>query len=367
MSNPVIIPLLNPNESEVLLTALHIQEAQRVSQGDLLATLETTKSTAEIQAEASGFIVGLNWTEGQTIQSGEVLCYISENVDWSPPQAEIGHSRLDRSEIKPPTGVRITQPALDLARLLGIDLDRLPAGQLITESMVRDFMIPSESLHATLSEDEFDPSAIIVYGGGGHGKTLIDLLRTLRVFRIIGILDDGIEAGQSIMGVPVLGGGEKLGDIHSQGVRQAVNAVGGIGDISIRMKVFQRLKESGFICPAVVHPRATIEPSASIAAGVQIFAHAYIGCEAQVSFGCIVNTAAVVSHDCILGEYANISPGALLAGEVEIGPQVLIGMGATINLQVKVGAGARIGNGATVKEDVPTRGIVRAGTIWPLK
>jgi acetyltransferase-like isoleucine patch superfamily enzyme len=40
-------------------------------------------------------------------------------------------------------------------------------------------------------------------------------------------------------------------------------------------------------------------------------------------------------------------------------------MGATINLQVSIGAGARIGNGATVKSDVPERGMVRAGAIWP--
>jgi acetyltransferase-like isoleucine patch superfamily enzyme len=40
-------------------------------------------------------------------------------------------------------------------------------------------------------------------------------------------------------------------------------------------------------------------------------------------------------------------------------------MGATINLEVHIGAGARIGNGATVKDDVPANGVVRAGSIWP--
>jgi acetyltransferase-like isoleucine patch superfamily enzyme len=36
-----------------------------------------------------------------------------------------------------------------------------------------------------------------------------------------------------------------------------------------------------------------------------------------------------------------------------------------VNLNVKIGAGVRIGNGATIKDDVPDGGIVRAGAIWP--
>ncbi|MBP1702324.1 MAG: hypothetical protein H6Q38_1431, partial [Chloroflexi bacterium] len=72
-----------------------------------------------------------------------------------------------------------------------------------------------------------------------------------------------------------------------------------------------------------------------------------------------------ISHDCQLGDYVNIAPGAILAGEVNIEAGALVGMGVTVNLRVKVGAGARIGNGATVKSDVPEKGIVRAGTIWP--
>jgi sugar O-acyltransferase (sialic acid O-acetyltransferase NeuD family) len=153
--------------------------------------------------------------------------------------------------------------------------------------------------------------------------------------------------------------------LYSQGVRLAINAVGGIGDLTIRVQVFQKLARAGFTFPAVLHPTAFVESSSSISAGVQVFPHSYVGSDARIGFGCIINTNAVVSHDCILDDYANISPGALLAGEVRIGNRVLVGMGATINLRVQVGAGARIGNGATVKEDVPEKGIVRAGASWP--
>jgi sugar O-acyltransferase (sialic acid O-acetyltransferase NeuD family) len=184
-------------------------------------------------------------------------------------------------------------------------------------------------------------------------------------YPIAGIVDDGLPAGSHIMGVPVLGGSNILGRLIEQGVHLAANAVGGIGNITSRIKVFERLTEAGFSCPTLVHPTAFIEPGALLAEGVQVMPHAYVGSETQVGFGAIVNTGAIVSHDCKLGDYANLSPGAILAGEVTVGSATLVGMGVTVNLRVKIGNRARIGNGATIKQDVPENGIVRAGTVWP--
>jgi acetyltransferase-like isoleucine patch superfamily enzyme len=42
-------------------------------------------------------------------------------------------------------------------------------------------------------------------------------------------------------------------------------------------------------------------------------------------------------------------------------------MNATINVNVKVGPNCIIGNGATVKKDVPADTRVWAGSIWPLR
>ena len=181
----------------------------------------------------------------------------------------------------------------------------------------------------------------------------------------MGIIDDGLSNG-TVMGLPILGGAEALPALYRQGIHLAVNAVGGIGNVTIRIQVFERLRLAGFTCPAVVHPSAVVEPSALLAEGVQVFPLAYVGSEAQVSYGAIINTSAVVSHDCCIGDYANLSPGAILAGEVTVGSASLIGMSATVNLRTCIGSGARIGNGATVKGDVPEGGLVRAGTIWPL-
>lgn len=371
-ANPVKIPLLNPNEPEAMLAAIHVKQGQHVDRGQLICTLETTKSTAEVAAEAGGYIQGLRFGPGETVRAGEVLCYLASSPDWEPPQDGKASKQGEGTQLENiktqgplPDGLRISQAALALARQKQLELGKLPIGPMVTEKMVRA-LIEKIGEPASLGKaGEFDPMAIIVYGGGGHGKSLIDLLRTLGTYRILGVVDDGLSKGELILGLPVLGDGEVLADLYSQGVRLAVNAVGGIGNVAIRIKVFQSLAEAGFACPVMVHPTAFIEPSAKLSPGVQVLPHAYVGSDVRVGFGTIINSGAIISHDCQLGDFVNISPGAILAGEVEVGEAALIGMGVTINLQVKIGPRARIGNSATVKSDVPEKGMVRAGSVWP--
>jgi sugar O-acyltransferase (sialic acid O-acetyltransferase NeuD family) len=363
-ASPVLIPLINPNEPEAILASLQVREGQHVSTGDNLCTLETTKSSFDLSAKSDGYITGLRFSQGQTARAGELFCYLSEIPDWVPPKKEAPEQVSgDRPSL--PNGLRISQPALALARQVDLELSRLPIGPLVTEGYIRQLLAKETGPDLTPAKTVFDPTAILIYGGGGHGKSLIDLLRALGVYRIAGLVDDGLEPGETILGIPILGGAGILPELRSRGVRLAVNAVGGIGDVSVRIKVFQRLAEAGFACPAVAHPSALIEPSAVLAAGVQVFPHAYVGSDARVGFGTIVNTGSILSHDCVLEDYVNISPGAILAGAVQVGSGALIGMGVTINLEVRIGAGARIGNGATVKADVPEKAIVRAGLIWP--
>jgi len=363
MTTPIHLPLINPNEPELLLASIFVSEGQFVKKGDLICTLETTKSTAELNAEGDGYIIGLRFTEGQSAIAGEILCYLADTPDWEPPQDYVAADATEDNEV--PQDLRITRPARELAQRSGLDFSILPRGPLVTESMVKSILADQEGLTPSIPQVDLDPHALIIYGGGGHGKSLIDLVRKLGIYEIKGILDDGIPAGENIMGAPVLGGGEVLPELYAQGIQQAVNAVGGIGNLAIRRKVFQRLSVAGFKCPTVVHPTAFVEENAELAEGVQVFPLAYVGSEVEVGYGSIINTSAVVSHECRLGEIVNISPGALLAGGVQIGDAALVGMGVTINLQVKIGAGARIGNGATVKADVPSGGIVHAGSTWP--
>jgi sugar O-acyltransferase (sialic acid O-acetyltransferase NeuD family) len=358
----VLIPLLNPNEPEVQIVEKLVENGQKVVVDDVLCKVETTKSSHELTAEWAGYIVSFDTDQGDKLRAGQRLCWLAEKAEWIPPEAP---------DLEPagmidglPQGIRITQPALELVKSQGIDLGKLSTSSLITEAEVQQIL--SEGSEAVAkSAQPLDSSGVIIYGGGGHGKALIDLVRASGSYRIVGIIDDGLQAGTEIMEIPVLGGAERLQGLANDGIRQAINAVGGIGDMNSRIQVFRRLQAQNFEFPNLVHPTAWVEPGAKLLAGVHVFPHAYIGSEAQIGLGVIINTAAVISHDCVLQDYVNIAPGAVLAGNVSIGEGALVGMGVTINLNVHIGQGAKIGNSAVIKSDVPADQLVRAGMTWP--
>lgn len=221
-------------------------------------------------------------------------------------------------------------------------------------------------LNFSIPHDGFSPNSLIIFGGGGHGKTVIDLVRALGTYQLAGIIDDGLPPGSLILDVPVLGGSPILPQLFEHGLQKVINAVGAIGHADIRVQIFEQLAGIGFRFPTVIHPTAFVEPSARIDDGVQILAKSYISSAATIGFGTVINAGVIVSHDCSLGKCVNLSPGAMLAGGVVLDDRVQVGMAATINIDIKVGAGSIIGNSATVKANVPCNTRVKAGTIWPV-
>ncbi len=356
MTLSITIPLVNPNEPEATLAAIFVKNGDFVHRGQVLCTLETTKATSELESPADGYVVHLPHTTGDALAAGSLFCYIAGDPNWQPaPNVETQAAAV-------PQDLIISEPAKALALANNIALDSLPRGQMVTTQTIQNLL----SAQTTPSADfPLDSTAILVYGGGGHGRTVVELIRALGVYQIVGIIDDGVAPGEIVSGLPVLGGHSVLEPYARQGVRLVSNAVGGIGNLAVRKKVFGHIQQAGLVCPALVHPRSFVEPTASLGAGIQVFALAYVGTDVTTGFGVIVNTGAILSHDCKLGDYVNISPGAILAGGVEIGDNCLVGMGVTINLGAKIGKNVKIGNGATVKADVPDNTIIRAGSIWP--
>jgi sugar O-acyltransferase (sialic acid O-acetyltransferase NeuD family) len=356
----VVVPLLNANEPEARLVGIHVQDRQAVDKGARLFTIETTKAASDIEAQEAGFVRILAG-EGGMVAVGDVIAVITtsadEQLEIKPKKLLSGHT----GDLASKREMRITKPARALADSLGLDLTKFPTDQLVTEELVRQFA----GFKLEISLPPSNRPYILVYGAGGHAKSVMEIEIQNKFHAIAGIVDDdqGL-TGKQVLGIPVLGTRVVLPQLIALGVKLAANGVGGILDITVRIKIYKLLESTGFSFPALVHPRATIEPSAKLDEGVQVFANAYVGSEAVLKSRCMVNTNAVVSHDCVIGAYTHIAPGALLAGHVHVGDRTLIGMGVTTAIGVQIGEGVRIGNGAILLASVPDGMVIQAGRFW---
>lgn len=189
---------------------------------------------------------------------------------------------------------------------------------------------------------------VIIYGAGGHGKVVADILRACET-EIEGFVDDDSQKSGQMFGLKILGGAGYLIERASRG---SVAVALGIGDNFARRLVAERCAATNAQLLTAVHPSATVADSARIASGVVIMAHAVVNPDAVVQRGAIINTGAIVEHDCKVGEFAHLSPKVAIGGNVELGDLSWLGIGAAVIPKVKVGTGSIVGAGATVVTDI---------------
>ena len=192
---------------------------------------------------------------------------------------------------------------------------------------------------------------MILVGGGGHARVLLDSLRLLSV-QVLGIVDRDPDAVMKrVLGVPILGPEKVILD-HDPSEILLVNGLGGVGDTSSRRRVFQSFSARGYSFAGVVHPKAIISSTVLLSEGIQVMAGAVLNPGTTVGDNSIINTSASVDHDCRIGAHVHIAPGVTLSGTVTVGEGAHVGTAATVIQGVTIGARAIVGAGAVVLRDV---------------
>lgn len=193
---------------------------------------------------------------------------------------------------------------------------------------------------------------VIIIGGGGHAKVLIDALLLNKVF-ILGIVDaDLSQKGNSILGIPVIGDDDAVFK-YEPGKIHLVNGIGSVGLPVKRQRVFDKFKDKGFTFASVIHPSAVISSDVEVCEGAQIMAGSIIQSGSRIGIDSIVNTKASVDHDCIIGDHVHIAPGVTISGGVCVGNGVHIGTGAIVIQGINIADGSLVGAGSLVFKDVP--------------
>lgn len=190
-------------------------------------------------------------------------------------------------------------------------------------------------------------SALLLIGGGGHAKVVIDAARAAG-FAVAGFLDPD-PAAAAIDGVARLGDDAAADALRAQGLTLAFVA---IGDNRLRRRIGERLRAQGFTLATVLHPSAIVSPSATIGAGSIAMPRAVVNAAARIGDHVVINTGAIVEHDCLLADGVHVAPGSTLGGGCTLGEEALFGLGACARPLARIGARAVIGAGAVVAGDI---------------
>lgn len=200
---------------------------------------------------------------------------------------------------------------------------------------------------------------VIGLGAGGHAKVVIDILRLMEDYEVVGLLDPKRELwGTKVLRVPVIGDDDLLPELYDKGVRFAFIGLGGVGDTRPRRRLYEKARQTGFDIVPAIHPRSVISACASIGHGPTVLAGAVVNSAARIGDNVIVNTGAVVEHDCEVGDHVHIATGARLASSVYVGEGSHIGLGACIRQGIHIGRNVVVGAGAVVVKDVPDNVVV---------
>lgn len=343
----VKMPRLGVNDEFVTLVEWLTENGSRISAGESIATIETTKETSEIKADCDGYVHFLVDSDSE-VRIEDVVAVITDSAEYISSKEE--DVCLD---------MQITEKAKALIKKHQIDLSLLPKKNIIREKDVMDILVKNDTVVRSKAND------VVIVCGGGLAKMTIDLLRLNKAFNIHGIVDDNPKIGPEVLGVPYLGTLSELDKIKSDGYLTAVNANGSItidntSDSFYRRKnIFEKIKNAGYFLPTMIHPSAEIAPSAQLGEGILVFENAVIGSDALIGDNCIINTGSIISHDCKIGNHCRVSPGAVLAGDVTVGENTLIGMGVTVYLGVHIGKNVIIANGKNIMTDIPDNTIVK--------
>lgn len=176
---------------------------------------------------------------------------------------------------------------------------------------------------------------ILLIGGGGHCKSVIDVIEVENKFNIVGIIDKIDKVGEKVLGYQIIGSDEDIPKLKKV-VQFAFISAGQIRDYSFRSNMFIKLRKLNFNIPVIISPISYVSKHSTVGEGTIIMHNALINSNVKVGENCIINSKALVEHDVIVGNNCHISTGSVLNGGVIVKDNSFIGSNTSTKQGIEI-------------------------------
>lgn len=189
---------------------------------------------------------------------------------------------------------------------------------------------------------------LLLIGGGGHCKSVIDVIEQEGIYSIRGIIDQQSLIGQKVLGYDIIGCDDDLEKLFLK-FKYAMITVGQIKSPMVRIRLYNRLHTIGFETPSIISPRAYVSRHATVQKGTVIMHDVLINSHAIIGENCIINTKALIEHDSKIENHCHISTGAILNGGTVVKEGSFIGSNAVSREYAVIAENSFIKAGSIVK------------------
>lgn len=366
----VPLPHLGVNDITAKIVEWHINEGDYVNKGEIICTVETTKSIFDIEAHESGYCYFL-LNHGDEVNIGDIICLITKDkvnkedlINLYRKQKETVIENRNNEDIK------VTEKAKLLAKRLNIDISKIEVkSNIINEEAVLAYYENLKSGKVEMNfEDTMDDlfpdnrvERIAIIGAGDGAIQIIDCLNKISNQKAVMLFDDNKSLhGKKVSGVPVIGNVDYDLILNFYNKKEFDKLIISVStSIAFRERAFNNFLKLNIPFTNVIHPSTVIGSNVKIGVGNVILANCHIGACAKIGNNNFISAYCSIEHHNELHNHCSFGPGVLTSSKVIIKDRVRFGTGIFIEPHITIGEDSIIASGAIITKDIPSNTLIK--------
>tara|TARA_B100000989_G_scaffold289205_1_gene260752 strand:- start:1745 stop:2344 length:600 start_codon:yes stop_codon:yes gene_type:complete len=196
---------------------------------------------------------------------------------------------------------------------------------------------------------------LIIFGGGGHCNSCIDVILSEKKYKIESIIDNQIKLDKKF-NIKI----RKI-EFFKKNIKNfnAFIGVGLIKNSKQRLGLIKKIEKYNINFAKIISPLSIVSENSKIFDGSIIMHNSVINRNVTINQHSIINTSAIIEHDTYIGKNCHISTGAIVNGGCKIEDNTFIGSGAIIHQNIVIGKNCVVGAGKIIKKNLHSNSFVR--------
>lgn len=208
---------------------------------------------------------------------------------------------------------------------------------------------------------------LVIIGSGEYSQQVVDYALSTKKFQIIGFIDNNRSKGEVIIGYPVLGGDDCIGELYKTGVFDSIFIALGYLNLHTKEKLYNYLKDANIPLAQIISPMAIVHPTAKIGEGCLITEGVIVMKNVVIKDDVYIGSGSSIGHDSIIGEHSFVAGRVAMAGFVNIGKRNFIGVNSSVANNIKVCDDVWISLGAIIAKNLKLPGKYFASSLKLIK